>query len=135
MEKIQMNDYNESKGSIWEVFYLTKSELQLDPTAEQNILDYQTREISASTFEPPPNLSPAEYSQLFMNHFLKSREKSREIISKNKERTTRYKMLVQVGNEECIRDLLNVEQLIDFKGWENPPIVSYFRQISKDYLR
>lgn len=129
-----MNDYGLERGSIWEVFYFTKAEVLLDPQTEQLMIDRQTREISSNTFDPPPGLSPAEYSSLFMNHFMKSREKSREIISKGNERTIRYKILVQVGNDECMKDLANTEKLPDFKSWENPSVVEYFRTISNEYL-
>lgn len=128
-----MNNYELDKGSIWEVYYLTKSEIQLDSQTEQVLIDRQSRELT-TMFDPPPGLSPAEYSQMFMTHFMKSREKSREIINKGKEKLVRYKIFVQVGNQECLDDMINIESQPDFKEWENLPGIQFFRQISQEYL-
>ena len=129
-----MTSYDLDRGSRWEVYYLTATNVKLDPQVEDNLVDMQTREISSNTFDPPPGLSPGEYSQLFMTHFMKSRQKSREIITKGNERIIRYKVLVQVGNPECLADLANTEKMSDFKQWENPSMIDYFRQISNEYL-
>lgn len=128
-----MNNYDLDRGSIWEVYYLTKSEIQIDTQTEQLLIDKQSRELSA-TFDPPSELSPAEYSQLFMTHFMKSREKSREIINKGKEKLVRYKIFVQVGNQECLNDMTNIEAQPDFKEWENLPGIQFFKQLSQGYL-
>lgn len=128
-----MTNYDLDRGSIWEVFYFTKSEIQLDSQTEQLMVDRQSRELS-STFDPPTGLSPAEYSQLFMTHFMKSREKSREIINKGKERLVRYKIHIQVGNKECMDDLAKIESQPDFKEWENSAGIEFFKQLSQEYL-
>jgi hypothetical protein len=120
------NDFNEEPGSIWQIFYTTKRPVNIDPRVEQNFLDSQTRE-NVSTFNPPPGLTPDEYSQLFLNHFLKSREKTREIIDANNFRIVRYSTLVQVGNPECYKDLNSIENSPDFHVWENPIMVEFFR--------
>jgi hypothetical protein len=128
-----MNSYELDRGSIWEVYYLSKIESSLDPNVEQTLVDKQTRELS-TTFDPPKGLSPHEYSQLFMTHYTKSRQTSKEIVKKGTERLIRYKILVQVANEECLREIDQIEKLENFKEWENISLVDYFKQISKEYL-
>ncbi len=120
------NDFNEEPGSIWQIFYTTRTPVVLDPKVEQGFLDSQTRE-NMSAFNPPPGLTPDDYSQLFLNHFLKSRQKTREIIDANNFRVVRYSTLVQVGNPECYRDLENIETSPNFHEWENPIMVDFFK--------
>ena len=120
------NDFNEEPGSIWQIFYTTRTPIYADPRVEQGFLDSQTRE-NINAFNPPPGLTPDDYSQLFLNHFLKSRQKTREIIDTNNFRIVRYSTLVQVGNSECYRDLENLEISENFHEWENPIMVDFFR--------
>ena len=124
--KMMTNDFNEEPGSFWQIFYTVRIPLKVDPNTEQRFLDSQTRE-QMNTFNPPPGLTPDEYSQLFLNHFLKSREKTREIIDTNNFKVIRYSMLVQVGNFECYRDLENTEKSEGFHAWENPTMIDFFR--------
>jgi hypothetical protein len=128
-----INDIDLSKGSIWEFFYFTQAVNNIDPQLEQRMLDDQTREITSNMFNPPPGLTPDDYSQLFMNHFLESRNKSREIINKSNLHTVRNRVLLQVGNEECMRDIDNIEKLESFIKWENESLIAFFKQISQSY--
>lgn len=123
---MRTNDFNEEPGSFWQIFYTVRIPINADPTTEQKFLDSQTRE-QMNTFSPPPGLTPDEYSQLFLNHFLKSREKTREIIDSNNFRVIRYSTLAQVGNFECYRDLENIEKSEGFHSWENPTMIDFFR--------
>jgi len=120
------NDFNEEPGSFWQIFYNTRVEIPTDPKTDQHYLDSQTRE-QVSTFDPPKGLSPDEYSQLFVNHFLKARQKTREVMEKGNYKLVRYSMLVQVGNEECYNDLDKIESSPDFHSWENPVMIEFFR--------
>ena len=129
-----MNDYQLEKGSIWEFYYYTKEVIEINPNLEQVLIDNETRSITQDTFNPPPGLSPGEYSQLFLQHFMKTRQKSREIVDENKQKLTRYKVLSQVGNLECLEDLNRTESLSNFHSWENLSLVDYFRELSKQYL-
>jgi hypothetical protein len=123
------NEFETYNGSIWEIFYYEKS-----PIANPDYLvDEQTRNIVQDTFNPPLGLSPAEYSILFTNHFLKTREKSREFIDKNS-KVSRFKILSQIGNRECLSELENIESSENFDSWENPSLVNYFKEITKQYL-
>jgi hypothetical protein len=124
------NDFNEEPGSIWQIFYTLRIPVNPDPKKEQAFLDSQSHE-QMSAFNPPPGLTPEDYSQLFLNHFLKSREKTREIIDSNNFRVIRYSTLVQVGNPECYRDLEGIEQTPGFYAWENPVMVDFFRTTEK----
>jgi hypothetical protein len=123
------NDYQLENGSIWEFFYYEKKNIPVDEVA----IDHQTRSVVQDTFNPPPGLSPAEYSQLFLNHFLKTRERSRE-IAENDHTLVRYKILSQLGNRECLDELLKIESHENFHRWENPNDIEYFRNLSKSYL-
>ena len=129
-----MNDYNFEKGAIWEVFYLTKEDVILEPNLEQTLVDEDSRKILQDTFDPPPGLTPSDYSVLFMQHFMKTREKSREMIGKNNKKYTRWKMLTQLGNRECLQDLYNTELLTNFDSWENPTMIEFFKNLSAQYL-
>jgi hypothetical protein len=129
-----MNDYQSEKGAIWEFYYYTKEVIEINPNLEQVLIDNETRSITQDTFNPPVGLSPSEYSQLFIQHFMKTRQKSREIIDENKQKLTRYKVLSQVGNFECLEDLNKTESLSNFHSWENPSLIEYFRELSKKYL-
>ena len=129
-----IEEYQLDKDSIWEFYYFTKEEIQIDPSYQEFAVDQQSRDILQDTFNPPPGLSPSEYSQLFMNHFMKTREKTREHLEENRFRITRYRTLSQLGNSECLRDLENIEKSPNFKSWENEAMVSYFRELSKQYL-
>lgn len=124
-----MNDFDIKKGSIWEIFYFEKSPIN---DAEQ-LVDNQTRNVVQDTFNPPTGLSPAEYSVLFMNHFLKTREKTREFLEDNI-KVSRFKVLSQIGNVECLRELEKIEKSEKFHSWENSGLVEYFREISKKNL-
>jgi hypothetical protein len=132
--KMMMNDYQLDNGAIWEFHYYLKEVMELDSNVEQVLIDRQTREITQDTFNPPPGLSPSEYSQMFMQHFMKTRQKSREIIDVNKQKLTRYRVLLQMGNLGCLEDVRKTESDPNFHSWENPSLLDYFKQISKEYL-
>jgi hypothetical protein len=126
---MMLDEYQLENGSIWEFFYYEK----LVTPVDEITVDQQTRSVVQDTFNPPAGLSPAEYSQLFLNHFLKTREKSREVAEKD-HKLTRYKILSQLGNRECLDELLKIESQDNFHEWENPNNVEYFRNLSKTYL-
>jgi hypothetical protein len=125
-----INDFNEEPGSIWQIFYTVRIPIKSDSSKEQAFLDSQTRE-QMNAFNPPPGLTPDEYSQLFLNFFLKSREKTREIIDSSNFRVIRYSTLVQVGNPECYKDLNDIEKSQHFHSWENPTMIDFFRATEK----
>lgn len=129
-----IQDFQLDKGSIWEIFYFTSERLEMDPNLEQSIIDNQTREVIQDTFNPPPGLSPAEYSQLFVQHFMKTRTKSREVLDENKNRLVRYKILSQVGNAECLMEIQHISTSPNFHSWENPSMVDFFQTLTKQYL-
>jgi hypothetical protein len=129
-----LTDYQLDKGAIWEFFYFTKELQKIDPSHEQYLVDEQTREILQDNFNPPPGLSPAEYSQLFMQHFLKTREKSKEIVDENNQKISRYRILSQLGNRECLDELVRIESSLDFHSWENSSLIDYFKQLSNEFL-
>ena len=129
-----LTDYQLDKGAIWEFFYFTKELQKIDPSHEQYLVDQQTREILQDNFNPPPGLSPAEYSQLFMQHFLKTREKSKEIVDENNQKISRYRILSQLGNRECLDELVRIESSLDFHSWENSSLLDYFKQLSNEFL-
>ena len=128
-----MFEFGENKGDIWQIFYYAKRKLEFSENMKQNFIDSQTREMGRG-FDPPPGLSPEEYSSLFMNHFLKSREKSRDMLNTQSEVRERYSENFQVGNLECIDQIRKIESSQDFHSWENPSLVSYFKMISETYL-
>jgi hypothetical protein len=129
-----MNDFQIEKGAIWEICYFTSDVMELDPDLEQTIIDNETRGVIQDTFDPSPGLTPSEYSQLFVQHFMKTRTKTREIVDENKKRLVRYRILSQVGNFECLQELENVGKLHNFHSWENPSIVDFFKTLTKQYL-
>ena len=129
-----VQDFQLENGSIWEIYYFTSELRVMDPNLEQSIIDNQTREVVQDTFNPPPGLSPAEYSQLFVSHFMKTRTKSREVLDENKKKLVRYKILSQVGNLECLNEIENVKSLHNFHSWENPSMVDFFQTLTKQYL-
>ena len=129
-----LTDYQLDKGAIWEFFYFTKELQKIDPSHEQYLVDEQTREILQDNFNPPPGLSPAEYSQLFMQHFLKTREKSKEIVDENNQKISRYRILSQLGNRECLDEIVRIESSLDFHSWENSSLLDYFKQLSNEFL-
>ena len=129
-----LTDYQLDKGAIWEFFYFTKELQKIDPSHEQYLVDQQTREILQDNFNPPPGLSPAEYSQLFMQHFLKTREKSKEIVDENNQKISRYRILSQLGNRECLDEIVRIESSLDFHSWENSSLLDYFKQLSNEFL-
>jgi hypothetical protein len=125
--------YGENKGDIWSIAYYLKRKIEIPEEDQQRFLDSQTRELG-NTFEPPPGLSSQEYSNLFLNHFLKARSQSRELIDKNSETRIRVREDFQVGNQECLDELLRIQMLPNFESWENPHLVDFFRQVSEDNL-
>lgn len=130
---MKVDNFNMEPGSIWEISYFMKDEIPLDPSVEQSIIDEYSRSMVQDTFNPPPGLSPSEYSQLFLQHFTKTREKSRELIE-NDVKVYRYSMLCQVGNLECMNELTKVENSSAFHRWENSSMVDFFKEISNQYL-
>jgi hypothetical protein len=131
---MMMNDFQIEKGAIWEIYYFTSTVIEMDSNLEQTIIDNETRGVVQDTFNPPAGLTPTEYSQLFIQHFMKTRTKTREIIDENKKKLVRYRILSQVGNLECLQELEKVGKLHDFHSWENPTIVDFFKTLTKKYL-
>ena len=130
-----MNDYELENGAIWELFYFTKEDIVLDSSTEQTLIDQNSRQILQDSFDPPIGLSPGEYSLLFMQHFMKTRERSREIVGENNKKQTRWRIFSQVGNRECLQDIYDTESLLNFDSWENPSMIEFFKNLSSQYLQ
>lgn len=133
MMMTMMNDYTLDKGSIWEICYFLKENVDIDPLTNQVMIDNTSRSILQDTFNPPPDLSPAEYSTLFMNHFMKTRQKTREIVDDLNQKITRYSVLVQIGNMECYEDLNKTYNNENFHSWENENMVKLFMDLTINY--
>jgi len=118
-----MNNYDLEKGSIWEFFYFTKESSNIDPSHEQYLVDEQTRTIMQDSFNPPEG-----------QHFLKTREKSKEIVDENNQKISRYKIFSQLGNFECLKELSKIEAEENFHSWENESLLNYFKQLSNEYI-
>jgi hypothetical protein len=103
--------------------------IQIPENEKQQLLDNNTR-VHLSTFDPPSGLSPAEYSAMFQNEFLKARQKTRDqtpdIIS--------FSVSVQVGNSESLREINIIENHKLFSHWEDENFVNNFKNLSKKYL-
>lgn len=127
-----MIDYEPIHGSIWQIVYYEKIEVEISPSQEQRLLDEYTI-TAGSTFNPPPGLSPNEYSQMFADHFLKSRKTAREFIEKDSVKLSRVQEPFQVGDQESLNYLSQIENSPLFHSWENPEIVNYFRIASTNY--
>jgi len=134
MKTKKMNDFQIERGAIWEICYFTSDTIEIDSNLEQTIIDNETRGIIQDTFDPPSGLTPAEYSQLFVQHFMKTRTKTREIVDENKKRLIRYKILSQIGNFECLQEIEKIQKLHNFHSWENASIVDFFKTLTKKYL-
>jgi hypothetical protein len=126
-----MNDVAE--GSIWEIFFYVKEKIEISSKFQEAFLNDQTRE-QVNMFDPPPGLSPSDYSALFVSHFMKSRTKSHEELEKSSYRKFRYRTLVQIGNRECVDDIIKTRDSENFDSWENPYIIQSFLDISKEFL-
>lgn len=128
-----MIEFGENKGDMWSISYFTVEKREISDEESQRFLDLSTREMS-QTFNPPPGLSPDDYANLFLQHFLKSRESSREILKTNSVSKIRNTEIFQVGNEECLKHLSKIESSPDFHSWENPDFVLFFRNLSLKFL-
>lgn len=120
------------KGDIWEIFYYTVKKVEISDEDRQKFIDRQTREFG-NVFNPPSGLTSDQYSALFLNHFMKSRNESRDLIESS-EIKIRHRSLFQVGNLECFNDVIKIESSPDFDRWENPSIVLWFKELSSNYL-
>jgi hypothetical protein len=127
-------DFQIEKGAIWELYYFTSDTIEIDSNLEQTIIDNETRGIVQDTFNPPSGLTPVEYSQLFVQHFMKTRSKTREIVDKNKKRLVRYRILSQLGNLECLEEIERIERLYNFHSWEDFSVVNFFKSYTQKYL-
>jgi hypothetical protein len=123
-------DYGEDVGSIWKFNFFRVTKMEIDPIQGQRFIDSQTRELT-NTFDPPKGLSPAQYSELFVQHFTKSREESFKILDDSLKNNFKYGIVVQVGNKECLDEIEKLEKDPHFQGWENPELVNYFKNISQ----
>ena len=117
-------NYDEYKGAIWSLAYHVKA--KIDSNVKQKLLDSQTNIIS-STFNPPPGLSPEEYSTMFSAFYLKTRDKAKSLIE---ETSTIINDHFQLGEESSLSEIEKIEKSIDFIKWENPYLVDYFKNLS-----
>ncbi len=116
--------------SIGTINYKIRKEI--DPNIENNMIDSQAKEM-IHTFSPPSGLSPEEYSQLFLQHYSKSRNFSENLIKGNIA-VTIESLTVQVGNQECLDEIFNIQNSKNFIEWENQHFVDYFVFISKNLV-
>jgi hypothetical protein len=128
-----MNDFEIEKGAIWQIFYYESMPVDVPENEQQAFLDNYSRE-TGGMFNPPPGLSPGEYSEMFVSHFLKTRKAARELIEKGSEKLIRVRDSFQVGDAESISELSKIQNDPKFHSWENPSIVEYFRNISNMHL-
>ena len=124
-------EFDIAKGSIWEIYYYTFEKIEVPETDKQKFIDSHTR---TNQFDAPHGLSSSQYGEMFITHFLKTRNSAREMLDDNSKIRHRYMGLFQIGNKECIDDLSNIEKDQNFHSWENESIVNYFRTVSKNNL-
>lgn len=115
---------------IHTIYYYVVRDSRLSDLEQDQIVDKQTREMG-STFNPPPGLSPSEYSSLFVNQFMKNRSDARDQFNNFKIKT-RMAETFQVGNQECIDMVAKIEKSPDFDSWENPGYLNYLIELSKN---
>ena len=123
--------YSFEPYSIGIVNYFRNCQKRISEEEEQSLLDNNTREYS-NTFRPPPGLNPNEYSALFTEHYSKSRMKSREIIENSGITQEKVELTIQVGNSECLEEILSISRSPNFIKWENPGFMEYFIAVSKN---
>lgn len=126
---IDENFFGLEPGSMGNLYYYEFEEIAIDPKDEQRFMDSQTNEFS-NTFDPPPGLSPDEYSTLFAAHFMKSRQQSRNVIEQNKRQLVRKSTMFQHGNPECRAEIDQIEKNPKFEKWENPTFIDTIRRFS-----
>lgn len=124
-----MEEFSIEYGAIWAIVYYTV--IELPHKEKENFIDIQSREMS-NTFDPPPGLSPEDYSVLFYNHYIKSRNSSKEILDKNVSRIRNIENF-QIGNKECLKSLEDIKNSSNFHSWENAEIVNMFINTSNSY--
>lgn len=112
-------------GAMGIIYYYKAVDIASDPRQDQNFVDEMSRE-ALYAFQPLSGLSPAEYTAMFQAEFLKSRQSSTEQLHKSK--ICRFSVYIQVGNEECLREIEQLETDPDFKGWENEPFVKELKK-------
>lgn len=115
------------KGSIGELQGYKK--IQPSPQEEQRLLDHNTRE-KIGLFNPPPGLSPSEYSGMFMDAFMKARNETQNGESP----TIPFVVTVQVGNSESLREIETIEKHYLFSHWEQPRLAEDFKFASRKFL-
>ena len=117
---------------IYTIYYYIVKDSGLSDKQKNEIVDKQVREMG-STFNPPPGLSPEEYSAMFVNQFMKNRSDARDQFNDFKMKI-RVAETFQVGNQECIDHIKKIENSPDFHSWENPDYLNYLLALSKDLL-
>ena len=107
------------------IFYFRKKEVPSDE--RQKIVDNNTREAIRAGFNPPSGLSKDDYNNMFLAFLVKERTVANDMIEDYGER---YAITVQVGNNECVRELDTLEKDPNFISYENPHFVDFFKQLS-----
>jgi hypothetical protein len=115
---------------IHTIYYYITKDSRLNDLEKDIIIDKQVRNMG-STFDPPPGLTPEEYSGLFMNQFLKNRNDARDHFNDFKMKI-RVAETFQIGNQECIDRISQIEKSQDFDSWENPSYLNYLLELSKN---
>lgn len=105
--------------------------IKLSPEEEQKLLDINTREITYGAFDPPKGLSPEEYSGIFMETFLKARNKCKD---EQESMTEQFTLNVQVGNSESLAEIHIIEKHPLFSHWQQPELVEKFKHFSIKYI-
>ncbi len=117
---------------IHTIYYYIVKDSGLTDNQKNDILDKQVREMGSS-FNPPPGLSPDEYSAMFVNQFMKNRSDARDQFNDFKLKI-RVAETFQVGNQECIDHIKKIESSPNFHSWENPDYLNYLLSLSKDII-
>ena len=116
-------------GSFGKLYYYKK--VEISPDQERSFVDQQARMLSR-TFDPPIGLSSDEYSSLFLNHYIKSRNESKKALEQGS--SERDYIDAQIGNRESIQEIESLERSKEFERWENPEMVKYLLNFSKSFL-
>lgn len=120
-------------GAIGTVSYKWNGGSQMTNHEEQEFIDNYSREAMHVLLNKA-KYSYEEIQHPYLVHF-QSRQDARNILDKMGPSIELKNLEIQIGNQECLSEIIKIETNKDFNGWVNTELIQIYISESKRYLQ
>lgn len=126
LDMIDSGFYFLDNGSIGVVYYYARLDQKMSQEKRESLLNQSMAKnvhkmIHDRVFNPDAAVDPSQVYHV-------ARDDTNKKLDQHLKRTERFSTIVQVDQKESYDDILRIESIPNFGGWEDPQFVQKFKE-------